>query len=91
MPCGVLGEHWGPHFYRVFAGLNSANRLKIALKMPRLSKVEGEVIAKNIVHFFENSADHVTSKTVHHFVAERYKERTIRSILSRYLKEGRVT
>lgn len=91
MQCGVLGEQWGPHFDRVFAGLNSANRLKIALKMPRLSKVEGEVLAKNIVHFFENSADRVTSKTVHHFVAEGYRERTIRSILSRYLKEGRVT
>lgn len=59
--------------------------------MPRLSKDESEVLAKNIVHFFENSGNRITSVTVRHFTAEGYSERTIRNILTRYQNEGRVT
>ena len=52
------------------------------------SLAERQLLAKRVVHFFENKANRQTFQIVQHFVEEGYKQRALYNIIKRYGEKG---
>ena len=56
----------------------------------RLSRAESQVLAKQVVHYYENEGNRDINTIVVHFRGLPYNVNTVKGILQRWRHEGRV-